>query len=177
MNWKQLSSKTMYQNRFMTVTEDEVLTDHGDKVTYGIVHKEPFAIVIPWDGEQTVLVGQYRYAVNYYSWEFPMGHYENIHGSVENAARAELKEETGLTAQNIQAIGSFYLGLGHHTQRAHVFVATSLTQGEQKLETAEKGMKVKKVSLLELTALIQDGTILDGPTISAFKFFELYLAK
>ncbi len=177
MTWQKLSSKTMYQNRYMTVTEDEVLTDRGDKVTYGIVHKEPFAIVIPWDGEQTVLVGQYRYAVDYFSWEFPMGHYEDVHGSVENAARAELKEETGLTAKNLVEIGTFYLGLGHHTQKAHVFIATDLTQGEQKLEISEKGMQMKKVNLAELADLIKDGTILDGPTITALKFFEFYINR
>ena len=107
MTWQKLSSVEKYKNRYMTVTEDEVLTDHGDKVVYGIVHKEPFAVAIPWDGSKTVLVGQYRYPIDSFSWEFPMGHYESIHKSVEDAAKVELHEETGIQAQRIVEIGIF----------------------------------------------------------------------
>jgi 8-oxo-dGTP pyrophosphatase MutT (NUDIX family) len=176
MSWKKLSSKVRYSNRYMTVTDDEVVTDHGDKVTYGIVHKEPFVIIIPWENHQTTIVGQYRYAVDYFSWEFPMGHYETQHGSTEAAAKAELKEETGLSASGLQEIGQFYLGAGHHTQKGYIYVATGLTQGSRELETSELGMQIKTVSLPELNKLISDGTIKDGPTITALKYFELYLS-
>lgn len=177
MAWQKLSSKTMYQNRYMTVTEDELLTDNGDKVTYGFVHKEPFAIIIPWKDGKTVLVGQYRLAVDYFSWEFPMGHYEKVHGTVSGAAIAELKEETGLKAENIVEIGNYYLGAGHHTQIGYIYVATNLTEGEQELEVSEQGMQMKWVTLPELIDLIKDGTIKDGPTITALKYLELYLAS
>ena len=161
----------------MTITEDVLVTPKGDKVTYGIVHKEPFAIIIPWENSKILLVGQHRPAVDYFSWEFPMGHYENVHASVLGAAKAELREETGLLADNLLLIGDFYLGAGHHTQRGYIYVATGLTQGEQELEASEQGMQTKWVTLQELQALIQNGTIKDGPTISALKFFELYLTS
>lgn len=175
MNWKKLSSKTMYQNRFMTVTEDELVTPSGEKVTYGVVHKKPFAIVIPWENSKTVLVGQYRYSVDYFSWEFPSGHYEESHKSIKDAANAELKEETGLTAKNITEIGSFFLATGHHTQKGHIFVATDLARGERELEASEKDMEMKWVTLDEMKNMIKDGTIKDSPTITTLKYFELYL--
>jgi len=104
MTWKTLSSKKIYQNRYMTVTEDELLTDHGDKVTFGIVHKNPAILIIPWDGGKLTLVGQYRHVVDLFSWEFPAGHYE--HASVEAAARAELEEEAGLLANQLTPLGT-----------------------------------------------------------------------
>lgn len=175
MPWQKISSVEKYKNRYMTVSEDQLLTDSGDKVTFGIVHKEPAVYIIPWDGESVTLVGQYRYPVDYFSWEFPAGHME--HKSIEEAALVELKEETGLSARKILEIGKFFVAPGHNTQIAHVFLATSLTSGKQQLETAEKGMKVKRITLEKLNLMVQSGEIKDGPTITSLKLFELYLVK
>lgn len=158
----------------MSVTEDQVVTDHGDQVTFGIVHKEPAVYIIPWDGERLTLVGQYRYPVKAFSWEFPAGHME--HDNLEAAARAELEEEAGLVADTIVKIGDFYLAPGYSNQIGHVYLATGLSEGTQKLETAERGMQIKNVTQEELSDLIRRGEVKDGPTITSLQFFELYLA-
>jgi len=59
MSWKKISSEEKYRNRFMVITEDKIITDHGDQLTFGIVHKEPAVMVIPWENNQFTLVGQY----------------------------------------------------------------------------------------------------------------------
>lgn len=174
MSWKKQSSKTMYRNRYMSVVEEELLTDHGDKLTFGIVRKAPAVWIIAYQADQILLVKQYRYPVDYDSWELPAGHME--HDNVESAAIAELAEETGYTASNLEQIGTFYPAPGHLDQVGHVFVATSLIQGEQKLETAEIGMQVNWFTLKEINQMIKSGVIKDGPTITAFKLFELHLS-
>ncbi len=175
MVWKKLNSKKVYQNRYMTVTEDELVTDYGDKVTYGVVRKEPFVVVISWDGEKILLVGQYRHTAEYFSWEFPMGHAES--DDPLTAAKKELKEETGLIASDCTEIGQFYPALGTMNQLGYVYVVRSWQLGERSLEDSEKGMQEKWVTLSELKDMIKDGTIKDGPTITSLKFFELYLSS
>lgn len=175
MTWKKINSKKVYENRYMKVYEEDLLTDYGDKVTYGVIRKEPFVVVIPWDGEKVLLVGQYRHAVDYFSWEFPMGHAENL-GIIE-AALAELQQETGLIASKMEEIGSFYPAPSPMDQIGHLFVVTEYTVGEKDLEPSEKGMQEKWVTLAELKSMIKDGTIKDGPTITSLKLFELYLEK
>jgi ADP-ribose pyrophosphatase len=175
MVWKKLSTKTVYKNRFMTVTEDELVTDHGDPVTFGVVHKEPAVMIIPWEGVKVTLVGQYRYPVDLFSWEFPAGHME--HASIEAAAKTELEEETGYKAERLIKLGEFAIATGHNTQICHTYLATGLTSGTQNLEPAEKGMQLKAVSLDELNQMVVRGEIIDGLTISSLKLFELYLAK
>jgi 8-oxo-dGTP pyrophosphatase MutT (NUDIX family) len=175
MAWKKLSSKKVYENRYMEVYDEEVITDFGDKLSYGVVRKEPFVVIIPWDGEKVLLVGQYRYPVDYFSWEFPMGHAENL--GIHDAALAELQQETGLIAGKIDEIGVFYPAPSHLTQTGHIFVATEHEVGKKALEPAEKGMENKWVTLPELKGMIEDGTIKDSPTITSLKFFELYLSS
>ncbi len=175
MSWQKLSSKQIYQSRFMTVTEDEVITDHGDQITFGVVHKIPGASIIPWDGQCFTLVGQYRYPVDFFSWEFPAGHFE--HTDMESTARAELEEEAGLLAGKIEKIGEFHLAPGHHTQVIHFFLATDLSEGEQKLETSEQGMQIKRVTHAQLNQMIMSGEVKDSLTIAALKFFEIYLSR
>jgi 8-oxo-dGTP pyrophosphatase MutT (NUDIX family) len=171
MAWKKLSSREVYRNRFMWVTDEELVTDHGDKIKFGVVHKVPGASIVPWDGTHFTLVGQYRYPVDTFSWEFPAGHYE--HDSMEEAAREELREEAGLLAGKIEAIGEYHLAPGHHTQVIHFYLATNLKESQQELETAEKGMQVKKFTHRELNHMIKSGEIKDSLTIAALKFFEL----
>lgn len=175
MTWQKISSVEKYRNRYMTVTEDELVTDHGDTVTFGVVHKNPGASIIPWDGHEFTLVGQYRYSVDFFSWEFPAGHFE--HENMESTARAELEEEAGLLAGKIERIGEFHLAPGHNTQVIHFFLATDLSVGKQNLETAEKGMQIKKVTHEDLNHMIASGEVKDSLTIAALKFFELHQDK
>ncbi len=176
MTWKKISSKTVFKSKWMTVTDDKVETETGHTIdSYGVVHKKPFSIAIPWDGKETVLVGQYRYTVDKFSWEFPMGHFEG--DSVEDTAIIELEEETGLKAEKMEKIGSFYPANGFLNQEAFVFVATGLTETKPNREGGEEGMVEKKVTPKELNEMIVKGEIKDGPTIVAFKMFEEYLDK
>lgn len=174
MTWQKLSSKEVYKNRYMTVTEEELVTDHGDKVVYGIVRKEPAVMIVPWDGERVTIIGQYRYPVDHFSWEFPAGHME--HDNIEVAALAELEEEAGLKAGKIIELGYFDIAPGHNTQVCHTFLATELSTGKQDLEPSEKGMQTKAVTLQELNKMILDHEVTDGLTLTSLKLFELYLA-
>lgn len=171
MTWQKLSSVVKYKNRYMQVREEELITDHGEAVKYGIVHKKDAVIIIPWDGTKFTLIRQYRYPVDFDSWEFPAGHYE--HESVLATAREELKEEAGLVAGEIKEIGTYHIAPGHLTQVCHIFLATDLQPGEQHLERSEKGMAVGQFTKQELGEMIKKGLIKDGLTIVSLKFFEL----
>ncbi len=165
MHWKTLSTKEMYRNKWMWVTEDEVETDTGKRLTFGVVHKKPFALVVPWDGERLTLVGQYRYMVDSYSWEFPQGHFE--HTDIEDTARTELREETGLVADKITFIRPIWEGCGAIDQLCMIFFATGLVQQERHLEESEEGMEVKSVTSAEFWKMVADGLIKDGVSIAA----------
>ena len=73
--WTINSEKQVYDNPWIGLTEFQVLTPAGTPGIYGKVHFKNYALgVVVLDGEMnTVLVGQYRFPVDEYSWEIPEG--------------------------------------------------------------------------------------------------------
>ena len=97
--WTRLSRTVVYQNPWITLFHDEVRRPDGLPGIYGVVHYRNRAVgVVPLDEQDRVLlVGQYRYTLDLYSWEIPEGG-----GGMEEellaAAQRELLEETGYSA-------------------------------------------------------------------------------
>lgn len=166
MSIKKFSSKKVDQSKWMLITKDKYKIG---KETFEllVVHKNPFALIIPWDGKKFTLVGQDRYVIDFYSWEFPAGHFKS---SIKKTAAAELKEEAGYSAKKLEPLGFFFLAPGHHTQQCHVFLATGLKKGKTNRDVGEKAsnMKTKKVTPQELEKMIKTGKIKDGPTIAGY---------
>lgn len=171
---KTLSSKTVYKNRWMTVREDEVERENGQKGIYGVVEKPDFALIIPFDGTHLYLVEQYRYPVSARFWEFPQGSWEQAPDTdPAELARAELIEETGLSAGKLTYLGHLYKAYGYSNQGMHVFFATDLTQGTQELDEEEHGLIVKKFTLDEIKKMIRVGSIKDSSTLAAWSLWRI----
>ncbi|MCB0513279.1 MAG: DNA mismatch repair protein MutT, partial [Bacteroidetes bacterium] len=65
----------VYDTKWISVKHANIITPSQTKGIYGTVHFKNYAIgIIPIDKDgNTYLVGQYRYALNSYSWEIPEG--------------------------------------------------------------------------------------------------------
>lgn len=172
MSWKTKSSKEVYRNKWMVVSEDKVIIENDKEITWGVVRKKPCALIIPWDGSYFTLVGLYRYPTDKFSWEFPQGHMEG--NDILETANAELQEETGLKADKVEEIGSFHLANGFLDQKCHVFLATNLQEGIVSREDDEEEMKIKKVEMEELENMISKEEIQDGPTLAALAFLKIW---
>ncbi len=99
-SWQTLSSEEKYDNRWINVTEYQVINPAGGKGIYGKVHFKNKGIgIVAFDNdENTWLVGQWRYTLDEWSWEIPEGGGALNTDPIESAKR-ELKEETGLVAE------------------------------------------------------------------------------
>ena len=140
--------------------EDRVTRPDGQPGIYGVVHYKNTAVgVLPIQDGHTYLVGQYRYPLERYSWEIPEGGCPEGEEPLQ-AARRELKEETGLEAENWEMLGEAYLSNSVADERAVWFLATGLTPGQWQPEGGEV-LEVRRVPLDEAVRMAMDGRISD----------------
>lgn len=165
--WITHSIKEIYTNPWIKVTEHDVTNPGGGKSIYGKVHYNNWALgVIPLDKDQnTWLVGQYRYTLNQYSWEIPMGG-----GPLEvpllDSAKRELKEETGLTAGKWTEICKIHTSNSVTDETGFAYLAEELTQGETAFEETED-LKIKKLPFKEALLMCDRGEITDSLSVAA----------
>lgn len=164
--WKQQSSKNIYDNPWLNLSEDKVINPGGGISHYGKIHFKNLAIgIIPIDdNNNTWLVGQYRYVPDCYSWEIPMGG-GPLHIDPLESAKRELREETGLTANTWQELMHLHTSNSITDERGIVYVARDLTKGETEFEETED-IKIIKIPLDNAIQLINDGEITDAITVA-----------
>ncbi|WP_448520211.1 NUDIX domain-containing protein [Rhodoflexus sp.] len=164
--WQTLSSKVVYDNRWISVREDEVINPAGNLGIYGVVSFKNIAIgIVPIDANgYTWLVGQYRYPLNEYSWEIPMGggHKEL---DVLASAQRELKEETGLTAQKWTCLMKLHTSNSVTDEVGYVFLAEDLQSGETEFEETEQ-LALWHLPFSEAVAMAMDGRITDAISVA-----------
>ena len=163
--WKTLATRPLYDNPWIGVREDQVINPKGGKGIYGVVHFKNKAIgIIPVDEEgYTWLVGQYRYALEEYCWEIPMGGGPLAIDILESAQR-ELKEETGFTAAKWTMIARIHTSNSVTDEEGFVFLAEGLTPGETATEETED-LAVRKVHLREAVEMVMDNRITDSISV------------
>jgi ADP-ribose pyrophosphatase len=178
---KTISTRIVYQNKWSRVREDVIERENGERGIYGVLDKDPACIVIPIertpDGDYLTLVHQYRYCVEGSFYEFPQGGWEQGDIHPEELARAELREEAGLTSDKLTLIGKNWIAYGAMRQRHYVWLAEELKHGENAPEAEEHGMTVHRVSVDEFERMIFDGRIEDSCTLAAWGMYLVWLKR
>ncbi|MCH6235435.1 NUDIX domain-containing protein [Cognataquiflexum rubidum] len=164
--WKTKSKTTIYQNPWIKLEEHEVVIPSGKDGIYGkVIFKNKALAIVPVDEDlNTWLVGQFRYTLNEYSWEIPMGG-----GPLEldllDSAKRELKEETGLSAKKWTKIMRLHTSNSVTDEEGFIFLAEELTEGETEFEETEQ-LQVIKLPLKEAIQKVMNGEITDAISIA-----------
>lgn len=171
--WIILSSEEKYDNAWINLTEFQVINPNGGKGIYGKVHFKNLAIgIIPIDkNDEIVLIGQYRFPLNQYSWEIPEGGGKIGIDPLESAKR-ELLEETGLKANRWTKLMEMHLSNSVSDELAIIYVAEDLEQFNAEPEETEQ-LEIKKMQFSEALKLVMNGEITDSMTVAALLKYEL----
>ncbi len=165
--WKTKKSELVYESPWIKVVKHDVLNPADNPATYSVVNFKNLAIgILALDNEHnTWLVGQWRYPVNEYSWEIPEGGGQ-LNVDPLDSAKRELKEETGIIAQNFKEIMRLHLSNSATDELAIVYLATGLTFEEAEPEESEI-LQIKKIHLNEAYNWVMEGKITDAITVAA----------
>jgi 8-oxo-dGTP pyrophosphatase MutT (NUDIX family) len=163
-SWRRRSRRVAYENAWIRVFHDEVTRPDGEPGIYGVVHFRGRAVgVVALDDEERILlVGQYRYTLDRYSWELPEGGVPE-HEDLLEGARRELSEETGYEASRWRELARLHLSNSVTDESGTLYVAEGLVPGEARPEGTEE-LATRWVTLAEALELIDDGTITDAMT-------------
>ena len=171
-----LESKEIFAGRVIRVTYDTVRLENGNTSTREVVHHHGGACILPVDEAGNVyLVRQFRYAIGEEIWELPAGKLEAGEDPFE-AAKRELGEECGLTAEHFEDLGVVYPTVGYDSERIYIWAATGLHPAAQHLDEDEF-LDVVKMPLEKALALVLDGTIRDSKTQVGLMKYALLRGK
>lgn len=173
--WTTHSKSTVYDNHWIAVDHCEVTNPGGGAGIYGLVKFKNWAIgIIPVDKEgNTYLVGQWRYPLNAYSWEIPEGGCPIGQDPLE-AAKRELKEETGLVADSWTKLLDCHLSNSVTNEYGMAYLAKGLTQYAPEPEETED-LKIRKLPLKEAIDMVLSGQITDVLSMVALQKVALLL--
>lgn len=175
--WQTVNINKVYENKWIEVSHRDVLNPAGNPGIYGIVHFKNIAVgVIPLDEHHnTWLVGQYRYALDQYSWEIPEGGCP-LGTSPLATAQRELSEEVGIKAQKWTEILQMDISNSVTDEKAVVFIAQELHFGTASPEETEQ-LQTRKLPFQEALQLVLDGIITDSLSVAGILKLHLLLQK
>jgi 8-oxo-dGTP pyrophosphatase MutT (NUDIX family) len=174
-NWTINSSAIKYDNPWLTVTEHQVINPSGNNGIYGEVHFKNIAIGIVAldDHNHLYMVNQFRFVLNQDSLEIPEGGGSLAIDPLVSAKR-ELKEETGLVAKSWEKLMELHLSNSVSNEKAIIYLAKDLCQGEMDLEETED-IVVSKLSLKEAYDMVNENKITDAISVAAI--LKLYILQ
>jgi 8-oxo-dGTP pyrophosphatase MutT (NUDIX family) len=166
-----LARRTIVSRRWLEVHEDRILLPNGRELEeFHLIEAPSWAGVLCVTREdEVVLVRQYRHGIGGESLELPAGVIEPGEEPLL-AARRELGEETGYTAERWEPILSVATEPSRHTVRAHFFCALGATLGVERALDESEDIEVVRVPRGELFGLIETGRIVHGVHLGAILF-------
>lgn len=162
-----LARKEIYTGRVFRVTRDEILLPDGSRGIRELVHSRGGVVILPMDEQGNItLVHQFRYAQDRILLEAVAGKLE-IGEEPLPAAKRELREETGFTADRWTELGWICTSPGFLTERLYLYLAEGIHPGEQQLDQGEF-LRCETMPLEELGRRIAEGQVSDGKTLAIY---------
>ncbi|MBP3402149.1 MAG: NUDIX hydrolase [Clostridia bacterium] len=175
---KYISREEIFEGNVMHVVRDVVELPNGKLATREVcLHNGAVAILPLLPDGRVVMERQYRYPHSRVVLEIPAGKLDSTDEIPLEAAKRELREETGALAGKITYLGKIIPSSAILSEVIHLYLAEELTFGERELDEDEF-LDVEYISLAELKQMVMNGEIADAKTqIAVLKADEILRSR
>jgi len=160
-----IASRTVFTGRLLRLRVDEVTLPGGGSSTREIVEHPGAVAAVALEGEDVLLVRQWRHPAGEVLLEIPAGTLEPGE-EPEATVRRELVEEIGRRAGRVEHLMDFYVAPGYSSELIRLYLATELEAASGETDTDEN-IEVVRVPLAEAVARCRAGALRDGKTVTA----------
>lgn len=174
--WKTLSSEIKYQNPWIRVREDKVITPTGSEGIYGVMESnDSVMIAVLSDKSELYLVRTFSYPSQSWNWELPGGGGDNEDAAI--ASQRELEEETGIRAATWEKLGTTRVCNGLMTEKMTVYLARDLSFDGTKETADEQIDEGKFFPMGDIDAMVTDGRINDSQSITGIYLVQKWIER
>jgi 8-oxo-dGTP pyrophosphatase MutT (NUDIX family) len=171
--WKVLATEPVIDRPWLRVQRQHVVLPNGHEIDeFYVISSSNWAAVLALSVDaKVVMVEQYRHGAGKISLELPAGVIEADETPID-AARRELREETGFVSDEWTTLGELCPEPTRHTGAAHFFVARNARRvAEPKLDPSEE-IRVLTVEPRDLLDGVRAGRVIHAVHIAAILLAE-----
>jgi ADP-ribose pyrophosphatase len=166
MTFEVIQTETTFRGRAFDVRQDQVSLPDGNRAKLDIVVHNESVSMIPLDADGLIwFIRQYRHPAQGELLELPAGVMESGERPEYSAGR-EIREEIGMSAEQLRKLGTFYLAPGYSTELMHVYLATGLKEDPLQPDRDEF-IRIEKIAVQEAYRMAESGQIRDAKTLAA----------
>lgn len=171
---KQIKRDEIYDGAVLHVVKDTIELPNGKQGIREFCLHVGAVCVLPLLSDNTVIMErQFRYAHHRVFFEIPAGKLNYKGEDPLEAAKRELREETGAVAGKYTFLGELDTSPALLDEKIHMYLAEDLTFGDRDLDDDEF-LDVEKVPLADLYKMVMDGEIKDAKTqITVLKVWNM----
>ena len=167
--WKTIKTKKLIEDKWLTLRADTCETERGIIVDpfYVVECSDWVEIVAFNDNEEILLIQQYRHGAGKISTEIPSGIMESEDASPIEAAKRELLEETGCSAERFEHVGWLHPNPARQNNKNHCILAMGTRVIQEPQPDLTEDIRFEFVPLKKLIELIEKGTFFQALHISS----------
>lgn len=164
--FSKLAETDVHNGKVIRLVEAVFAAPDGHRVRRDVVRHMGAVAVVAVDGDEVVLVRQFRAPIGRDLLEIPAGKRDVRDEPPAETARRELAEEAGLECESLEELCSFYNSPGFCDELSHLYLATALRAVPTRRDgVEEQWMTVERVKLNDVMPMIERGEICDAKTV------------
>ncbi|MEV6912203.1 NUDIX hydrolase [Amycolatopsis sp. NPDC051071] len=161
------STRDIHIGRVVGLRVDEVVMPGGGTARREVVEHLGAVAVVALDAEGSVtLIHQYRHPIGRRLWELPAGLIDKAGEDPVGAAKRELVEEAGLSAERWETLVDVAASPGFTDEVVRVYLAQDLSEVDREiLGEEEADLVTAKFPLAEAVRMALAGELVNGATV------------